>query len=168
MEILVIKGQITEQEVDAIVHPANSYMSFGGGLAKAIHDAAGDEVKQEAQKFVPVPVGKAVITKGGKLPAKHIIHAPTMEQGSSPTTVERVKLATQAILDCAERNNVQSVAIPGLGTGVGKVPKDQAAETMVKTIIEHNSTALKKVILIDINDELVEEFQKAVKKFSLS
>jgi len=161
MEIEIKLANITKEKVDAIVHPANSYMTMGGGLARVIREVGGEEINEDALKFIPVPVGKAVITDGRKLASKFVIHAPTMEQGSSPTTVEKVRLAAQAILDCAEENNLESVAIPGLGTGVGKVPKDQAAKIMVETIKAHKGN-IKKVILIDEDVELVEQFKLQV------
>ncbi len=166
MEIAIKQGDITQEQVDAIVHPANSYMTMGGGLAKVIRERGGEEIKQEAQKYVPVRIGDAVLTSAGKLAARFIIHAPTMEQGSQPTTIENVQAATLAVLNCAEEHGLTSIAIPGLGTGVGRVPKDVAADTIVKILLEHRPRSLKKILLIDANPELINEFQHALKKLS--
>ncbi len=166
MEITIKLGDITQEHVDAIVHPANSFMTMGGGLARVIRERGGEEIRQEAQKYAPVPIGKAVLTSAGKLAARFVIHAPTMEQGSQPTTIENVRAATLAVLQCAEENNLQSIALPGLGTGVGRVPKDLAAETMVRTIVEHKSKSLKKIVLIDADSELIGKFQQTLKKFT--
>jgi len=164
MEILIKQGDITKEAVDAIVNPANSYMTMGGGLAKVIMDRGGQEIKQEAQKHIPVPVGKAVLTSAGKLTARFVIHAPTMEQGSQPTTIEKVRLATLAILLCAEENKLQSIAIPGLGTGTGKVPKPLAAEAILGILTSHKPISLQKIVLIDRNEELIQEYRNALKK----
>jgi len=166
MEIIVKQGDIIQEQIDAIVHPANSYMTMGGGLAKVIRERGGEEIKQEAQKYVPVPIGNAVLTSAGKLAAHFIIHAPTMEQGNQPTTIENVQAAILAVLRCAEKNNIKSIAIPGLGTGVGRVPKDVAAKSMVKSILEHKSISLKKVVLIDADSELIGAFRRALKELS--
>lgn len=166
MEITIKQGDITQEYVDAIVHPANSFMTMGGGLARVIRERGGEEIRQEVQKYVPVPIGKAVLTSAGKLAARFIIHAPTMEQGSQPTTLENVQAATLAVLQCAEENNLTSIAIPGLGTGVGRVPKDVAADTIVRIILEHQPMSLKKIVLIDADPELIDKFQQALKKQS--
>ena len=166
MEIAIKQGDITQERVDAIVHPANSHMTMGGGLAKVIRERGGEEIKREVQKYVPVPVGNAVCTSAGKLAARFIIHAPTMEHGSQPTTIGNVRAATLAVLRCAEENNLSSIAIPGLGTGVGQVPKEIAAETIVRILLEHQPRSLKKIVLVDANPELIGEFEHALKKLS--
>lgn len=162
MKIEVIKGDITELDVDAIVDPANSYMTMGGGLSGVIRKKGGDIIRQEAEKYAPIPVGKAIITSAGNLKAKYVIHAPTMKNPAERIGVKNVELATQAVLDCCEENKIDNVAIPGLGTGVGNVPEKDAAEVMVKTIKKFKGEHPKKVILIGFEQELYEAFKKEV------
>ena len=107
-------------KIEAIVNPANSYILMGGGLAGVIRRKGGPEIVEEAKKFVPVEVGKAVITGPGRLPCKFIIHAPTMREPAERIGAENVKKAMDAVLKCAEENGIEEVAVPGLGTGVGK------------------------------------------------
>ncbi|MEX2689946.1 MAG: macro domain-containing protein, partial [Candidatus Njordarchaeum guaymaensis] len=77
VEIIVIKGDITKMDVDAIVNPANSLLIMGGGVAGAIKRRGGQIIEDEAVKQGPIPVGNAVITSAGNLKARYVIHAPT-------------------------------------------------------------------------------------------
>ncbi|MFN4133184.1 MAG: macro domain-containing protein [Candidatus Hadarchaeales archaeon] len=164
IEVTAAAGDLTKVEADAICNPANSLLVMGGGAAGAIKRAAGEEVEKEAVKHAPLPVGKAVATSGGKLRAKWIIHAPTMERPAMATTPEKVQRATVAALRCAEELNISSIAIPGMGTGVGGVPPEMAARAMVKALRETlpKLKNLKKVILCDIDGRMVEAWEKEV------
>jgi len=158
---------ITKLGVDAIVNPANSMLIMGGGVAGAIKKVGGKEIEDEALTFAPVPVGKAVATKAGKLKAKYVIHAPTMEKPAMQTTASNVKLATKGALDYAEYLGVRSVAFPGMGTGVGGLSLEEASETMVKQIKQHIDlhTMLKEIVLIGFSDDLASAFKNAIDKF---
>lgn len=132
MQIDVIKGDITKLRVEAIVNPANSGMTMGGGLAGAI------------------------------LPAKFVIHTPAMERPVENIPVSNVALAMRAILECAEKHRIGEVAVPGLGTGVGRVPYDQAARAMVQVLRGFNSKTVQKIILVASSEELYRAFKEAV------
>jgi len=131
-KVSIITGDITRLEVDAIVNPANSMLIMGGGVAGAIKRVGGKEIEDEALKSAPVPVGKAIATNAGKLKAKYVIHAPTMEKPAMQTTADNVKLAMKGALNCAENLGIKSVAFPGMGTGVGGLSLEEASKTMVK------------------------------------
>jgi O-acetyl-ADP-ribose deacetylase (regulator of RNase III) len=94
--ISVMSGDITKLEADAIVNAANSHLIMGGGVAGAILRAGGREIQEEANKKAPVSVGKAIETTAGKLKAKYVIHAPTMERPAMPTSKQDVRLATRS------------------------------------------------------------------------
>ncbi len=164
MKITIKQGDITELEVDAIINAANSYGYMGGGVAGAIKKIGGQEIETEAVSKAPIPIGFAVITASGQLKCKHVIHSPTMEQPASLIDANNVKEATRAALECADENNLRRIAIPGLGTGVGGIPKNKAAQTMINTIINFNEKSLEEVILIDRNKEMVDEWNKALKE----
>lgn len=166
VKITVMTGDITKLEVDAIVNPANSMLIMGGGVAGAIKRVGGKEIEEEAFTFAPVPVGKAVATKAGKLKAKCVIHVPTMGKPAMQTTAHNVKLATKGALDCAEHLGIRSVAFPGMGTGVGGLSMEEASETMVKQIKQQIDlrTVLKEIVLIGFSDELASEFKNAIGK----
>jgi O-acetyl-ADP-ribose deacetylase (regulator of RNase III) len=165
LKIIVEKGDITQLEVDAIVNAANSRLIMGGGVAGALLRAGGQEIQEEAYKHAPVPVGKAVATTAGKLNAKCVIHAPTMERPAMRISKGNVQLATKAALECAEKQEIKSVAFPGMGTGVGGLHSKEAAQVMVREIKKHidKGTNLEQIILVGYTDELFQEFQKAVK-----
>ena len=165
VKIIVAKGDITKLEADAIVNAANSMLIMGGGVAGAILRAGGREIQEEALKYAPVPVGKAVATKAGKLKAKYVIHAPTMERPAMRIHRENVQLATRGALECAEQLKIGSVAFPGMGTGVGGLKPKEAAQVMTQEIKKHidKGTTLKQIILVGFTEDLTRAFQKALK-----
>ena len=164
MEIEVRKGSLLEVEADAIVNPANSRGIMGGGVAGVIRRLGGEEIEREAVSKAPVPVGEAVLTTAGRLPFKGVIHAPTMEEPAMRTTEEKVRRATRAALKVADESCFRSVALPGMGTGVGRVPKNVAARAMIEEIRGFKPKCLEKVILVDLDEEMVEEWKKALKE----
>ena len=163
VEITTHLGDITKLEVDAIVNAANTRLVMGGGVAGAIKRAGGKEIEDEAVRQGPIKIGEAVATTAGKLKARYVIHAPTMEMDFR-TNAEKVRLAMRAALKKAEELGIESIAFPALGTGVGGFPKDEAAKIMVEELKAHINAGskLKKVILADISEEQVKEFQKAL------
>ena len=162
VKIEVIRGDITRLNAEAIVDPANSYMTMGGGLSGIIRRLGGEEIKREAQQHVPVPVGKAIVTKAGKLPSKFVIHAPTMERPAEKITPENTRLAMKAVLECAEKKRIKEIAVPGLGTGVGGVSYQDAPRAMVEAIRNHKSRVIEKIILVGFDESLYEAFKEAV------
>jgi len=166
VEIEVRKGSIIDVDADAVVNAANSLGYMGGGVAGYLKRVCGDEVEKEAIEKAPIPVGEAITTSAGKLKdkLKGIIHAPTMERPAMRIGVENVIKAVEGALKEAERMGFEVIAMPGMGTGVGGVSKKDAAEAMIKTIKNFQAKKLKKVILVDIDEEIVEEFKKALEK----
>jgi len=164
--ITVITGDVTKLEVDAIVNPANSQLIMGGGVAGAIRRAGGDQIQKEALGKAPIPIGKAVVTTAGKLKAKHVIHAPTMTRPAMSTNKENVKQATRAALECASQLRIKSLAFPGMGTGVGGLSLEEAAEVMVAEIKRHmeSGTPLKNIVLVGFNADLKYAFENALRK----
>jgi len=162
--ITVMSDDITKLEVDAIVNAANSLLIMGGGVAGAILRAGGREIQEQAYKKAPVPVGKAVATTAGKLKAKYVIHAPTMERPAMPTNKQKVGLATRGALECARQLGITSIAFPGMGTGVGGLSLEEAADVMVDEVKRHveSGTLLKKMVLVGFGSDLTEAFARAV------
>ena len=159
MEILIVEGSILGVFVDVIVNPANSLGYMGGGVAGVIKREGGSIIEEEAIKQAPIEVGKAVITTAGKLPFKGVIHAPTMEEPAMETTEEKVRKAVRASLELADSLGFESIALPGMGTGVGRLPKDIAARAMIEEIRSFKSKNLRKVVLVDIDKELVQKWK---------
>jgi O-acetyl-ADP-ribose deacetylase (regulator of RNase III) len=155
LHITVIQGSILSVNADVIVNAANSHGLMGGGVAGVIKRAAGIEVEQEALKQAPIPVGQAVLTSGGKTKFKGIIHAPTMLEPGMRIPAENVARATKAALSLADEKGFISIAIPGMGTGVGGVDPDDAARHMVRTIRSVSAQSIQQVILVDIDPAMV-------------
>lgn len=164
MKITAQKADITLLEVEAIVNPANSHVTMGGGLAGILRLKGGEEIRRQAQKQTPVPVGEAVVTGAGRLPCIQVIHAPTMEKPAMRIPIENVRLAMKAALKCAEENGVREVAVPGLGTGVGGVKPKDAAAVMVEEAGKHKPKTLQKIILVGYGQEMYQAFEKALKR----
>src|SRR5687767_5264972 len=114
MQIHLAKTDITGMPVDAVVNPANSLGIMGGGVAGALSRKGGPTIQREAMSMAPIAVGAAVVTNGGQLWAKHVIHAPTMEQPGTKIGVENVRRATRAALLAAARHNFELIALPGM------------------------------------------------------
>ena len=158
--IALIQGDITKEKVDAIVNAANSSLMGGGGVDGAIHRAGGPAILEACKKIVArqggCKTGQAVITTGGNLPAKHVIHTvgPVWNGGHNG---EREKLAGcyRNSLQLAVDNNCRTIAFPNISTGVYRFPKPEAAAIAVKTISGFLSQnhSLAKVVLVCFDDE---------------
>lgn len=158
--IEVIKGDITKMEVDAIVNAANSSLMGGGGVDGAIHRAGGPEILDECKKIVArqggCKTGEAVITTGGKLPVKYVIHTvgPVWNGGNNN---EREKLANCYFnsLELAAENSCKTVAFPNISTGVYRFPKEEAAKISIESIQQFLSKnqSVEKVIIVCFDDE---------------
>lgn len=130
--LIVKKGDITEEECDAIVNPANSLGIMGGGAALAIKKKGGEEIEREARAKAPIKLGQAIVTKAGKLKCKYVIHSPTTEKPAQKIPLENVRIATRAALDLAKKLNLRSIALPGMGTGVGGISYEDVAKIMIE------------------------------------
>ena len=160
VKIVIKKGDITQEDVDAIVNPANSFMIMGGGVALAIKLKGGEEIEKEAMSKAPVNIGDAIYTSAGKLKARYIIHAPTMKNPAERTNEENVRKAVIAALKVAEKLKVKSLAFPGMGTGVGGLDKYKAARAMLEEIKKFNPK-LEEIRLVAFEEELLDAFEKA-------
>jgi O-acetyl-ADP-ribose deacetylase (regulator of RNase III) len=163
VKITVVQGSILDADVQVIVNAANSLGLMGGGVAGVIKRAAGAEIEREAVKYAPIRVGKAVLTSGGKTKFRGIIHAPTMPGPGMRIPAENVGFATTAALELADEKGFESVAIPGMGTGVGGVAHADAARAMVEAVRAFSSRTLKSVVLVDVDAAMVNAWQDAMR-----
>ena len=111
-------------------------------------------------------IGKAAATTAGKLKAKYVIHAPTMELPAMPTNKQKVRLATRGALDCAKQLCIRSIAFPGMGTGVGGSSVKEAAEVMIAEAKNHieSGTPLKKIVFVGFDSTLTQAFKDELKR----
>ncbi|ADO45962.1 Appr-1-p processing domain protein [Hydrogenobacter thermophilus TK-6] len=164
MEIVILEGSLLDVEADVIVNPANSLGIMGGGVAGVIKKAGGSIIEKEAMLKAPISVGSAIFTSAGRLKFKGVIHAPTMEEPVMETTEEKVRKAVRAALELADNMGFKSIAIPGMGTGIGRLPKGVAAKAMMGEIVNFIPINLEKVVLVDIDRELVEKWREHARK----
>lgn len=133
-----VLGDITKQSVDAIVNAANCSLLGGGGVDGAIHRAAGPELLAECRTLHGCETGRAKITKGYSLPAKHVIHTPgPVWHGGNKGEAELLTSCYRSCLELASENGCRTVDFPSISTGVYHFPLDKAAAIASKTIKEY-------------------------------
>ncbi len=126
--LVLARGDITRQAVDAIVNAANSTLLGGGGVDGAIHRAGGPAILAECRKLGGCPTGEAVITTGGRLPAKFVIHAVgPVWSGGGRGEADRLASAYRRSLEIAAERNLHTLAFPSISTGAYRFPIDRAA-----------------------------------------
>lgn len=140
-KVALVQGDITRQETDAIVNAANSGLMGGGGVDGAIHRAGGPAILEDCKKIVAergkLPAGQAVITTGGNLRAKHVIHTVgPVWHGGNKGEPETLASAYRESLKLAVENGLKSVSFPSISTGVYGYPVDRAAKVAIKTTSE--------------------------------
>ncbi len=167
--ITLIQGDITKLKVDAIVNAANSSLMGGGGVDGAIHRAGGPQILAECREIVArqgrCATGNAVITSGGNLPAKFVIHTvgPIWRGGSSnePQLLQNAYINS---LKLAAENGVQTIAFPNISTGVYGYPKAKAAEIAIKAVKKYldNDSRISHVYFVCFDSENYELSKKLV------
>lgn len=158
MNIKLIKGDITQLKVDAIVNAANSSLLGGGGVDGAIHRVGGKAILDDCIKIRNrqggCKVGEAVITTGGNLFAKYVIHTvgPKWNGGSSN---EAAKLANCYIhsIKIAEENNIKTIAFPNISTGIYGYPKKEAAQVAINTVKEMKTITVEELTFVCFDDD---------------
>jgi len=137
VKIEVVQGDITAQDdVDAVVNAANAGLESGGGVAGAIHEAAGPELGEESRPLAPIEPGEAVITGGHDLPNRHVIHVLGPVYGSDEPEDELLARCYREALALAEENGVESIAFPAISTGAFGYPFEEATEIALRTVSE--------------------------------
>lgn len=158
--IEIIQGDITKLEVDAIVNAANNSLLGGGGVDGAIHRAGGKAILEECLKIREkqggCPTGEAVITTGGNLPAKYVIHTVgPVWRGGTKGEERLLRNAYRNSLGLAVENNLKTVAFPNISTGVYCYPKREAAQVALDEVTKFlaGDTQLEKVIFVCFNED---------------
>ncbi len=165
-DLELMQGDITEMDTDAIVNAANARLKMGGGVAGAILRKGGWVIQEECDRIGGTHVGGAVITTGGNLKAKHVIHAvgPRMGEGDED---RKLRDATLNSLKLADEHGLKSIAFPAISTGIFGFPMDRCAEIMLSTTIEYlksGATGLERVVFVLWGDEAYGTFEKTLKQ----
>jgi O-acetyl-ADP-ribose deacetylase (regulator of RNase III) len=161
----LLEGDITEMQTDVIVNAANAQLILGGGVAGAIRKKGGPRIQQECNKIGGTFVGGAVITTGGSLKAKYVIHAvgPRMGEGDEDS---KLKNATLNSLKLADENNLKSITFPAISTGIFGYPIQRCAEVMLKVTIDYlkSQTDLEKVVFCLFGRDSYKIFEEQLKQ----
>ncbi len=164
-EIFIIKGDITELEVDTIVNAANNHFWMGGGVAGSIKRKGGTGIEKEATSQGPKSLGEVIVTGAGRLKANYIIHAAVMGQ-DLVTDEDKIRNATYNTLIKADGLNVNSIAFPAFGTGVGGFPIKRCREIMLKTIGDflekHKGTSIRKIVFSLFDEDAFNIFKSGI------
>ncbi len=169
-KISVIEGDITGQATDAIVNAANSGLMGGGGVDGAIHRTGGPAILEECKNIVAkhgrLPTGKAVITTGGNLKARHVIHTVgPIWHGGGRNEAELLRSAYYECLKLATENKLASISFPSISTGAYGYPVDEAAKIAVSTVVsflKEQATSLKDIVFILFDSRTYQSYRSAL------
>lgn len=167
----IIQGDITRQDTEAIVNAANSSLMGGGGVDGAIHRAGGPAILEECKQIVSktgrLPTGKAVITTGGNLQAKYVIHTVgPVWYGGSKGEAELLASAYRESLKLAAENNIKSLSFPSISTGAYGYPVDEAAKVAVDTVVDflcQSTTLVREVVFVLFDSRTFGAYSSALK-----
>ena len=165
-EIIILRGDITDVDADAIVNAANTDLVLGSGVAGAIRRKGGPAIQDECDGKSPVPLGEAAITGGGDLKARYVIHAAAMHLGGG-VSAESLRNATLNSLKRASESGIKTVAFPAIGTGVGGFPVGECAEVMLDAVMVHAAEYapdLEKVYFVIFDEEGERVFREVLEE----
>jgi O-acetyl-ADP-ribose deacetylase (regulator of RNase III) len=165
----VVQSDITQQETEAIGNAANSALAGGGGVDGAIHRAGGPSIMSELRaRYKGCPTGSAVITGGGNLKAKYVIHAVGPRYSGSPKDAELLSSAYRKSLELCTQNKISSIAFPSISTGVYGYPVEEASLIALKTVMDylkdHPEIKLVRFVLFDSKTYSV--YEQALKELT--
>jgi len=171
-KLTIIQGDITKQATDAIVNAANSSLMGGGGVDGAIHRTGGPAILEECKKIVArqgrLPAGKAVITTGGNLKARYVIHTVgPIWHGGKGNEAELLRSAYYECLKLATENKLASISFPSISTGAYGYPVDEAAKIAVSTVVsflKEQPTSLKDVVFVLFDARTYESYRRALQE----
>jgi len=171
-KLSLIQGDITEQATDAIVNAANPSLMGGGGVDGAIHQAGGPAILEECKQIVAkqgrLPTGKAVITTGGNLKAKYVIHTVgPVWHGGNRNEAELLASAYRESLKLATENKLASISFPSISTGAYGYPVAEAARIAVSTVVsflKEQATSIKEVVFVLFDSRTYESYCPALQE----
>jgi len=166
--IRIMKGDLTESNVDAIVNAANSYLQHGGGVAGAIVRKGGNIIQEESNRIGFVPVGECALTSGGKLKAPYVIHAVGPRWGEGDEE-KKLSNAVKNTLKLANTRGFKSLSMPAISAGIFGFPKEECATIIVREIvdsIQKESCQLQEINIVLMDDEIMQFFVKALESYA--
>ncbi len=169
--LLLMKGDITKQDTDAIVNAANSGLMGGGGVDGAIHRAGGPAILEDCKKIVAekgrLPAGQAVITTGGEMKTRHVIHTVgPVWHGGQKGEPEILANAYRESLKVAAENNLKTISFPSISTGVYGYAVDKAARVALSAIADFlkQSTSFEEIVFVLFDLRTLEAYEESLKE----
>ena len=165
----IVQGDITQQDTEAIGNAANSALAGGGGVDGAIHRAGGPSMMSELRaKYKGCPTGSAVITSGGNLKAKYVIHAVGPRYSGSPKDPDLLSGAYRRSLELCTQNKISSIAFPSISTGIYGYPVEEASRIALKTAMDYlkDHPEIKLVRFVLFDSKTFDVYEKATKKIA--
>lgn len=161
----LVEGDITDLEVDALVNAANEHLQLGSGVAAAILEKGGPTIQEECDRIGGTAVGTAVLTGGGKLTARHVIHAvgPRLGEGEED---RKLASAIRSALALADRSSLRTIALPAISTGSFGFPMDRCARILLTEVYRYlqGGTKLEKVVVCLYGNEAFEVFKRELRR----
>lgn len=156
----LVVADITTQDVDLVVNPANNYLWMKAGVAGALKQAGGPEIEAEAMSKGPIPVGDVVLTRAGRLRCTRVAHAAVMGQDLR-TNAETIQKTVKKVLEVAEENKLQKIAFPAIGLGIGGLNPEVSAKAMFLPMLEllPDSTVIEEVRFCFMDEEIRRKFR---------
>ena len=163
----LIRGDITKLSLDAIVNAANTSLLGGGGVDGAIHRAAGPDLLVECRQLGGCPTGEARITRGYRLPAKHVIHTvgPVFDRAHPQRSERLLRSCYEESLKLADASGVKSIAFSGISTGVYGYPSQDAAQVACETVrkyLDRDNSALEMVVFVTFEQKEVAAYTETL------
>ena len=171
-KLVIVQGDITQQATDAIVNAANSSLMGGGGVDGAIHRVGGPAILEECKQIVArqgrLPTGKAVMTSGGNLKTKFVIHTVgPIWYGGNRGEAELLGCAYRESLKVAAKNRLSSISFPSISTGAYGYPVDKAAKVALETVnsfLRESDTSVKEVVFVLFDSRTFTAYAAALKE----
>ena len=160
-KVVLLTGDLTEMDCDAIVNAANNDLQLGGGVAGAIRRKGGEAIQQECNRIGSIPIGSAAVTGAGKLKARYVIHAASMELGGR-TSAQSLRTSTVHSLRLAAQKGLKTIAFPAVGTGIAGFPLRECAEIMLREVAAHlrGATSLEKIHFVLFDQAALDVFRQ--------
>jgi len=165
----VVQGDITKQDTEAIGNAANSHLAGGGGVDGAIHRAGGPAIMAELKaKYKGCPTGSAVITGGGNLKAKYVLHAVGPIYSGAPRDAELLSSAYRTSLELCTKHKISSIAFPSISTGVYGYPVEEASRVALKTVMDYlkDQPDMRLIRFVLFDGRTYQIYEEALKKMT--
>lgn len=167
VHIQCIQGDITDQkETQAVVNAANAQLLSGGGVAGAIHKAAGPDLEQESSRLAPIKPGQAVVTDGYQLPNQYVIHCLGPVYGKDEPADELLSDCYRNALKLADKKGIVSIAFPSISTGAFGYPVESAAKVAMQTVLNslNELSSVKTIVFVLFSQSDQEVYKKALQQ----